>query len=42
MKIFSAAEEKIITQADWNDLEVTAERAQMMNKDGKIIIDEEH
>ena len=27
MKILSAVEEKIITQADWNNLETTAERA---------------
>ena len=31
--ILSAVEEKIITQADWNDLEITAERAQMMSED---------
>ena len=42
MKILSAVEEKIITQVDWNDLEITAERAQKMSEDGKIIIDEEH
>ena len=42
MKILSSVEEKIITQADWNNLEITVERAQMMSEDGKIIIDEEH
>ena len=42
MKILSSVEEKIITQADWNNLEITVERAQMINEDGKIIIDEEH
>ena len=42
MKILSAVEEKIITQTDRNDLEITAERAQIMSDDGKIIIDEEH
>ena len=42
MKILSSVEEKIITQADWNNLEITLERAQMMSEDGKIIIDEEH
>ena len=42
MKILSSVEEKIITQTDWNNLEITVERAQMMNEDGKIIIDEEH
>ena len=31
--ILSAVEEKIITQADWNDSEITAERAQMMSED---------
>ena len=42
MKVLSAVEEKIITQADRNDLDITAERAQIMSDDGKIIIDEEH